>query len=592
MNRKNLTAAVLAGLAGAAGIAGTAQAVNMNPDGLGQVLVYPYYTANDGNQTILSVVNTTDQAKAVKVRFLEGFNSREVLDFNLYLSHHDVWVAAIADLGLPSTGGTTPGLLIPDSSCTVPYLYQDMLGVQPFLSLAYTGTFEDGGPTDIGRAAEGHFEIIEMGTLTNGSAIPPDPDANPPVKETLGSAAAATHGTDGMPANCDQLVENWTEYTNADNGMWYDEALSDDGQASTDTSRNSGGLFGGAAVVNAENGTMYSYSARAIQGYDKTDDGVHYIPGTVHPSLDDGDQETATVFFGVPQNTAVELSYNNSIEAVSAVFMHENIMNEYVTEDDIAAATEWILTFPTKNFYVDPLRLVDIESGTWIPDSSDPGCGDWVPGEDFPSCKNDDLVPPQSCDPIDGKGPWIDNYGWEHSSYVFVVDDQFARAPFTTLFDGTACENADLQTWDREEQTFVPDDPSGSRPPVVSPSLPGACDPAIEICATTQFQLCYEVNVLRFGDDSIFGTPAFGDASLLLTIDNDFADGWGIIDLGKDRDKDGDLTHVDYTGLVGLPVTGFAATEFENEFVGGGDVKAFYGGLYDHKANVRRIDPR
>jgi hypothetical protein len=41
MNRKNLTAAVLAGLAGAAGIAGTAQAVNLNPDGLGQVLNYP-----------------------------------------------------------------------------------------------------------------------------------------------------------------------------------------------------------------------------------------------------------------------------------------------------------------------------------------------------------------------------------------------------------------------------------------------------------------------------------------------------------------------------------------------------------------------
>ena len=34
MNRKNLTAAVLAGLAGAAGIVGSAQAVNINPDGL------------------------------------------------------------------------------------------------------------------------------------------------------------------------------------------------------------------------------------------------------------------------------------------------------------------------------------------------------------------------------------------------------------------------------------------------------------------------------------------------------------------------------------------------------------------------------
>jgi hypothetical protein len=70
MNRKNLTAAVLAGLAGAAGIAGSAQAVNVNPDGLGQVLLYPYYTTNNGNQTIVSVVNTTNQAKAVKVRFL------------------------------------------------------------------------------------------------------------------------------------------------------------------------------------------------------------------------------------------------------------------------------------------------------------------------------------------------------------------------------------------------------------------------------------------------------------------------------------------------------------------------------------------
>ena len=76
MNRKNLTAAVLAGLAGAAGIVGSAQAVNINPDGLGQVLLYPYYTTRGGNSTVLSVVNTSSDAKAVKVRFLEGENSR------------------------------------------------------------------------------------------------------------------------------------------------------------------------------------------------------------------------------------------------------------------------------------------------------------------------------------------------------------------------------------------------------------------------------------------------------------------------------------------------------------------------------------
>ena len=98
MNRKNLTAAVLAGLAGAAGIVGSAQAVNINPDGLGQVLIYPYYTTNGGNNTLLSVVNTSEDAKAVKVRFMEGQNSQEVLDFNLYMSAFDVWAAAIKEI--------------------------------------------------------------------------------------------------------------------------------------------------------------------------------------------------------------------------------------------------------------------------------------------------------------------------------------------------------------------------------------------------------------------------------------------------------------------------------------------------------------
>ena len=126
MNRKNLTAAVLAGLAGAAGIVGSAQAVNINSDGLGQVLIYPYYTVNGGNTTVLSVVNTTDHAKAVKVRFKEGVNSREVLDFNLYLSAWDVWTAAIYD------DDGAPTLIVNDNSCTVPYLYGNG-GKQPFL---------------------------------------------------------------------------------------------------------------------------------------------------------------------------------------------------------------------------------------------------------------------------------------------------------------------------------------------------------------------------------------------------------------------------------------------------------------------------
>lgn len=88
-------------VAGASALAaGSAEAVALNPDGLGNVLLYPYYTVRttaSGAEynSLLSVVNSTASAKAVKVRFLEGKNSREVLDFNLYLSAKDVWVAAV-----------------------------------------------------------------------------------------------------------------------------------------------------------------------------------------------------------------------------------------------------------------------------------------------------------------------------------------------------------------------------------------------------------------------------------------------------------------------------------------------------------------
>src|SRR6056297_2372465 len=115
MKRNTLTTAVLAGLTGVAGMAGVANAVNVNPDGLGQVLLFPYYTTRGGNDTYVSIVNTTEEGKAVKIRFIEALNSREVLDFNIYMSPWDVW-----------TGAITPGdegakLVSFDNTCTVPY---------------------------------------------------------------------------------------------------------------------------------------------------------------------------------------------------------------------------------------------------------------------------------------------------------------------------------------------------------------------------------------------------------------------------------------------------------------------------------------
>lgn len=515
MNRKNLTAAVLAGLAGAAGIASTAQAVNMNPDGLGQVLIYPYYTVNGDNFTLLSVVNTTDEAKAVKVRFLEGMNSVEVLDFNLYMSAYDVWAGAII-----SDGNGGAALNVVDTSCTVPTIEGQDDQTQEFLTLAYAGGVTvdgDGGPDGRERTTEGYFEMIEMGTLVGDSA------------------ADATHETDngdagyGYPADCDQLVENWSVVDDVA-GAWLLDA-------ETDMEAPTGGLFGGAAIVNAGAGTMYSYDARALDGYSMSIQ--HSQPGTTEPSLATGDVFTATVF---DNGTTVVMDFADSIDAVSAVFMHDAVMNEYNTADAAKAMSEWVLTFPTKRDYVNGADPIEPFTDIW-------------------SDHDDDDVNDGACE-IVKFGP------------------------------------GEKGIWNREEDT-IPDViiPGDNNDPVFSPSevIPGE-EPEIPTS-----NLCSEVNVLRFGayegeGDYMGPTEILGSSTNVLNVNNDalgFEEGWFSLNLLNADDPNTDEVEDDRylwdengQALGGLPVTGFWVVSFENGFVEaeGGLAVANYGGIFDHKA--------
>jgi hypothetical protein len=67
-------------------LAPAADAVRVDPDGLGQVLIYPYYTVRNGNQTIYTVTNHTDRHKVLQVQMAEGRNGRTVLAFNVLLA--------------------------------------------------------------------------------------------------------------------------------------------------------------------------------------------------------------------------------------------------------------------------------------------------------------------------------------------------------------------------------------------------------------------------------------------------------------------------------------------------------------------------
>ncbi|MBS3747421.1 MAG: hypothetical protein KGY49_10295, partial [Wenzhouxiangellaceae bacterium] len=309
MKRKTLTTAVMAGLTGVAGMVSVANAVNVNPDGLGQVLLYPYYTARGGNDTLISVVNTTSQGKAVKVRFLEALNSREVLDFNLYLSPFDVWTAAVTDLGnIEDSGYESFGISTTDTSCTAPYFFGDQDGYQDFLNFQYASEpFEnpdpggsdfagtlDGGPTGLERTASGYIEIIEMGTLVpNPEDTPAADGTDPAIVPYWVEHAGITGEGDRAPRNCDAIVDQWRE-VNSEGvpGIWE----TTDAEFGFDEAGPSGGLMGAASIIDVTEGLMFSYNATAIDNFWAAGQTFHTDPGTLAPSLASSENGTSEAF--------------------------------------------------------------------------------------------------------------------------------------------------------------------------------------------------------------------------------------------------------------------------------------------------------
>jgi hypothetical protein len=306
--KKSLYAA-LAGV-GALGVTGAAQAVNVNPDGLGQVLIYPYYTVRTvgtvgdrAYNSLLSVVNSTASVKAVKVRFLEGKNSREVLDFNLFLSAKDVWTGSL----VPDGAGTR--LLTADRSCTLPQI--------PAAGVAFRNTLlaADGAGAGLDRTTEGYVEIIEMATYTDTS-------------ETAENVTHVPPG--GTPPGCDDVT---------------------DAVAAAEAQPVAGGLFGGMTLVNVNSGTDFTEDAVALDSF-VVGRSIYRSAGDTRPTLQDADPVSVAIAEGGLVFTTNWATSSNAADAVSAVLMRESVLNEFVLDDSINAGTDWVITMPTKRFYV------------------------------------------------------------------------------------------------------------------------------------------------------------------------------------------------------------------------------------------------
>ena len=180
--KKNVLALSIAAMIGGLGFAGAASAVVLNgtlvPDaktlgatnatafeltngGVGHNLIVPYFTAQDGNMTVLHLTNTdVKNGKAVKVRFRGAANSDDILDFQVLLSPGDVWTGAVT-AGADGVAQLTTA----DGTCTVPALSKgvpqsfDTRRLQSSLSAADKAA----------GTREGYVEIFNMADIPDAA---------------------------------------------------------------------------------------------------------------------------------------------------------------------------------------------------------------------------------------------------------------------------------------------------------------------------------------------------------------------------------------------------------------------------------------
>ena len=297
------------------GLIGSVFAVNVSSDGVGQVLIYPYYTTRDGQTSRFTVVNNSDDVRAVSIRFFEGKAARDVLDFNLYLAPHDVWIGTILDNGTGAAIKTT------DLSCTVPDLSQGDV----FRSVLYAGDAALDNSPD--RTREGYVVTIEMAVVTGAHA------------------EWATHVA-GTPVNCGALINSWIS-----GGDWQTTG----GIVNTSPVTDGGTLSGRMTIVDPSAGVVQTYEAFALEAFNSVDN-LHASPGGIFPSLNQAQPQSTVVRDGQLLSSTWSGAALGGVDAISAVITHKNIMNgwnvEVRSQEGKQHKSDWIFNFPTKRFYV------------------------------------------------------------------------------------------------------------------------------------------------------------------------------------------------------------------------------------------------
>ena len=384
--RKNILAVSIAAMIGGLGFAGAASAgvsipavggtaattLEVTPEGVGHILLVPYFSTQNGNVSLLNLVNTdTTNGKAVKLRYRGAANSDDIYDITILLSPGDVWSAEVSQKDGVSY------LTTPDNSCTLPASVN-----APFATNRVKGG-------DKGQTLEGYIEILNMANvpakLVNAAGAPVATD-NPLYK-------AIKHVKGVAP--CDTIPSQLADLTTT--------AVAITGVAATDApliaaapnawnvrgyAAPSGGLMANWSIVNISKAGSFTGEATAVVAKDVAGPGgVSALGNIVFSPQSAAAQPAATIasltadpllvvgsvwdkdgiwtpttvapvkaaLYDFPDLStpytagATPLDQANSLASSLATL---SVTNEFLTNPAVSFATDWTFSMPTRRYNV------------------------------------------------------------------------------------------------------------------------------------------------------------------------------------------------------------------------------------------------
>jgi hypothetical protein len=316
-----------------------AKPMQLSTSGMGQALIFPYYTVNGGAVSLMTIVNATAQGKSVRVNFREARGGVIVASLNVYLSSRDVWTAGLTQA---SEGGVR--LITQDGSCTAPK-------ISPEHGLAFSSEGYDGDEVrGVARTRDGYVEVIELASI---------PMRQEPDPAGLQFDIAHVREASGFPprriAPC--LIASARDYS----------------PAASEVTAPSGGLRGTLSIiVPSALGTVAVVPTTAIENFwtpdaadarrraalseqiDLTSGGNGWAKNSATLAREyvdrvdfttRGDAETARF-----NPSSLLVRFDRSIDAVSALLMASSSHAEHGYTADRTVATTAVVTMPTKAY--------------------------------------------------------------------------------------------------------------------------------------------------------------------------------------------------------------------------------------------------